>query len=290
MGYEKVTSNLETVDRLIADLKIKLDPDVEIVQQMSLVREFLQDRDQLSLDQLDAKWQPRFADFYKAQLSVGVLSEAITELATNQKDPLKKYLKVILGGGISQGGTPGGNARDWFYELNLGSVLSRSGFTVHFQEPDLVIEGNGLSQKIGIACKYPSSEKGLHEHISKGLSQLKKHNLPGLIALGIDQIVVEKADLKKYVDFNIGGKNPVDVLQAFADNGVLTLVRDRPTHYPSEAPLDEIVVTLSLVGHYGKPAQLINPTVLSVHCSNASPIFTDIGLIVQALAKLPRKP
>ena len=157
---------------------------------------------------------------------------------------------------------------------------------MHLEEPDLIIEGNGLSQKIGIACKYPSSDKGIHDHIGKGLSQLKKHGLRGFIALGIDQIVVEKANLKRFVDFNMGGKNPIDVLQQHADSQLLMLLTDRPKKYPSEDPVDEMIVTLSLVGHYGKPAKLINPTVMSMHCSNTSPIFSDIGIIAQALNQL----
>jgi len=289
MGYDNDDSNLAIVDKQIADLKIKMDSNAEIVQQMNLVRDFLADKAQLSTDKLDAKWKDRFLDFYKAQLSVGVLSEAITELVKNQREPLAKYLKVVLGGSLTQGGSAGGQPRDWFYELWLASVLSEAGFTVHLQEPDLVVEGNGLGQKIGVACKYPFSEKGIHEHLSKGLSQLKKHQLPGFIALGIDQIVVEKANLKKYVDFNEAGMHPVDVLQKHADTELITLVKERPTKYPSEDPVDEIMVTLSLVGHYGKPAKLVSPTVLSIHCSSSSPIKNDIGIIAKALSKLAGK-
>lgn len=285
MGYDKVAADIEIVDKEIVDSKIKVATDAEIVKQIALVRQFLADKAQLSEEALHDKWKDDFFEFYKAQLSVGTLSKAISELVTNQKEPLGKYLKVILGGGISQGGNPE-QARDWFYELNLGSVLSKAGFTVHFEEPDLVIEGNGLSQKIGIACKYPSSDKGIHTHLSKGLSQLKTHGLPGFIALGIDQVVVEQAGLKKFVDFNQGGKNPIDVLQRHADSEVTTLVRERPTKFPSEDPVDEIVVTLSLVGHYGKPAQLVNPTVFAIHCSDTSPIFNDIGIIAEGIGKL----
>jgi hypothetical protein len=289
MGWEKAAANLAIVDKQIADLKIKLKQDADIVQQLSIAREFFADEATLSPDELNAKWKDRFLDFYKAQLTVGVLSEAIRELATKQKEPLGKYLSIILGGNLTQGGPAGGQPRDYFYELWLASVLSEAGFIVHFQEPDLVIEGNGLSQKIAIACKYPSSDKGIHEHLNKALSQIKKHGIPGFIALGIDQIVVEKANLKKYVDFNQGGKNPIDVLQHYADKEVMTLVNERPQKYPSEDPVDEIVVTLSLAGHYGKPAQLISPTVLAIHCSNASPIKNDIEMIVNALGNLPGK-
>jgi len=285
MGWEKSKANLAIVDKQIADLKIKLKQDADIVQLLNLSRDFLVEEATLSLDDLGAKWKDRFLDFYKAQLTVGVLSEAISELATKQKEPLGKYLNIILGGNLTQGGPAGGQPRDFFYELWLASVLSEAGFIIHFQEPDVVIEGNGLSQKIAIACKYPSSDKGIHEHLSKALSQLKKHGIPGFIALGIDQIVVEKANLKKYVDFNQGEKNPVDVLQGYTDNEVMTLVDERPQKYPSEDPVDEIVVTLSLVGHYGKPAKLISPTVLALHCSDNSPIKNDIWVIVQALSK-----
>lgn len=289
MEYGKTESNLAIISKLIADLKIKLDPNAEIVKQKEIVREFLADKSALSIDELDAKWKERIVDFYRAQLTVGKLGNAITELVKCQKEPLGKYLKVILGGSLSQGGPAGGQPRDWFYELWLGSVLSEAGFTVHFQEPDLVVEGNGLSQKIGIACKYPSSEKGIHDHLSKGLSQLKKHGIPGFIALGVDQIVVEKGNLKKFVDFNEGGKHPIDVLQPYADKELITLVGERPTKHPGEDPVDELLVTLSLLGHYGKPATLIAPTVLAIHCSNKSLIFKDIGIVAKAFGRLAEK-
>jgi len=49
MGYDKVASDLAIVDEQIAELKIKLDPTAEIVQQMTLVREFLADKAQFSI-------------------------------------------------------------------------------------------------------------------------------------------------------------------------------------------------------------------------------------------------
>ncbi|MFN0019076.1 MAG: hypothetical protein ACKVP0_12500 [Pirellulaceae bacterium] len=286
MGYEKVAANLGIVHKQIADLKIKLDPNAQIVQQLSLVREYLAEKDLLSVDEHDKKWKDRFLEFYKAQLAVGILSEAIAELVTNQKEPLAKYLKVVLAGNLTQGGPAGGQPRDWFYELWLASILSKAGFTVRLQEPDLVVEGNGLSQEIGIACKYPSSDKGIHDHLSKGLSQLKKHGLSGFIALGIDQIVVEKANLKKFVDFNQGDKHPIDVLQAHANSEAHTLVKERPTKYPSEDPVDALLVTLSLAGHYGQPPQLVAPTVFSIHCPKQHQLRKDMEVIVAALEKL----
>lgn len=289
MGYEKIKSEMAILDRHVADLEIKLAPDAEAVVQMELLREFLRDKSQLSAAELCAKWDSRFRDFYDAQITVGRLSGAITELLSKQKSQLSQYLKKILGGGITQGGNPE-QARDFFYEVWLASVLSKAGFTVALQEPDIVVDGNELSQKIGIACKYPSSEQQIHPHLSKGNSQLAKHRMPGLVALGIDQIVIEQAGLKKYVDFNQGGKNPVEVLKTRADSEVIKIVSERTNRFPSEVRVDELLVTVSLGGLYGTPPKFTVVTAAAIHCPSSSPIVDDIRKIYSCLATLPSEP
>ena len=71
-GNNKVASNQAVVEKQIDDLKLATD--AKIVQQKSLVREVLIDRANLDIDKLDKKWKPRFHDFCKAQLPVGILT------------------------------------------------------------------------------------------------------------------------------------------------------------------------------------------------------------------------
>ena len=280
------TSALATIDGFIKKFNVKHDSSSEIWQQVESVREYSRDQEELSKDDLESKWDSRFKEYYKSQIAVGMLADAIGALSASQADQLKKYLKLILGGSISQGGDPQ-QSRDWFYELHLASTLSAAGFEVELREPDLVVKENGLQQSIGVACKYPSSSKTVHQHISKGLSQLRKHGLPGVVAIGIDQLVVDAAGLKSYVDFNQGNGSPIATMQARADEELLTLVTERPDKYPSEDPVDKLLVTLSLSGHGGKPARLINPTVLSIHCPHNDQLRADIDLIARSIGRLP---
>lgn len=276
MRYDKLRSELATVDEHLSKLRIKLAPDAEVVIQIELVREFLRDLNELTDTDVLTKWNPRFRAFYDAQIAVARLCAAINEMLSKQQAQLSKYLRIILGGAITQGGTPQ-QARDFFYELWLASVFSEAGFKVALQEPDIVVDRNGLSQKIGIACKYPSSEQQIHPNLSKGYSQLTKQGLRGFVALGIDQIVIEQAGLRSYLDFNQGGKHPLTVLQDQAESVVHKIVLERATRFPSEVPVDGLLVTLSLGGIYGAPPQFTVVTALAMHCTDTSLIMSDIA-------------
>ena len=287
MSYANLSLALDVLEKHVADLKINQADDAPTAVQIKVVREFFKDRSSLAEEQLLAKWNRRFREFYNAQIAVRRLSSAVAELVSKQKAQLAKYLRIILSGGISQGGSPE-QARDYLYELWLAGALSEAGFTVLLEEPDIVVEGNGLSQKIGIACKYPSSEKQIHAHLSKGYSQLSRHKLPGFVVLGIDQIVVEKANLgSRFVDFNQGEKNPVEVLSDHASSELVRIVKERPEKFPSEVPADELVVTVTLGGHYGSPAKLTMITGTAIHCTSTSPIFSDTQTLVACLGSLP---
>src|SRR5262249_39047494 len=155
MPYDKLRANLKTLDDHLATLKLRPSPDSEMSKQLAIVRDFLADESTMSFEQIQDKWTPRFKEFYDAQIAVMMLSDAVTALLPTQKQQLTKYLKTILGGDITQGSTPE-MARDLYYELWLAALLVDAGFKVTLKEPDIVVEGNGLSKPIGIACKYPA--------------------------------------------------------------------------------------------------------------------------------------
>lgn len=287
MNYDKIESELATIDRHLHQSKIKLAPGAEVVGQMDLVREFLRDKAQLNEKDLCAKWDPQFKSFYDAQLAVGLLGGAVTELLARKQPQLDKYLRVILAGGITQGGDPE-QARDFLYELWLASQLSIAGFTVALQEPDLVVEGNGLGQPLGIACKYPSSTKQIHSHLSKGISQLAKQGIPGFVALGVDQIVIAEMNLNKYVDFNQGTRHPVLVLEDKAAMMSKQILKERPTKFPSEADVNELLVTLSINGIYGHPAGFTLASAAVIHCTDECLILPDMRIIYEKLPTFPK--
>jgi hypothetical protein len=288
MSYDTLRTLLDTLDGHIAQLKIKTSPDATMVAQMVLVREFLKDQNELLVADLNAKWGQQFKAFYDAQLAVTMLCDATTELLKNQNPNLTTYLKKILGGSITQGGAPE-HARDLYYELWLAALLSEAGFTVHLKEPDIVIEGNGLSQHIGIACKYPSSEAKLHENISKGYSQLAAHKLKGFVAIGFDQLLMDitELDKKKYIDFRESERHPQELLQSVVNQASTALVVQRTKLYPSEDPINEILLTVLLGGIYGKPATFTFIGAFSFNTTEKCDISAEIRRIVECLHSTP---
>ena len=288
MAKKQHHNGLEAIDAAIRDFGLSPTANAVMMQQLEIVRECLRDKAELGEDAAYEKRteKKQFQEWYKAELDVGMLGQAIRHLRGSQDQQLKKYLKVLLEGDISQGGTPQ-QARDWFYELHLAGTLVTAGFSVELREPDLVVTNIGLSQSIGIACKYPSSSKGVQGHISKGLSQLKKHGYQGFVAVGIDQLVVDTAELTGFVDFDGASGECIAIMQRHADTELRRLVRDRPEKFPSEDPIDRLLVTLSLVGYGGTPARLLNATVLSMCCAKDDSLRPDIELLAKALQHLP---
>ncbi|KKK72251.1 hypothetical protein LCGC14_2905750, partial [marine sediment metagenome] len=229
MGYEKIERQLAQFDALVARLNLTIG-DSPLAQSIQQVRDFLADREAMAQEDWLAKWDPHFKDFYDSQIAVGRLCDSVTRLQGQADGTLRQYLKKILSGSLTQDFDPQ-EARDFFYELWIAGILAEAGFSVTLEEPDITVQGNGLSQKLGIACKYPSSEKQIHTHINKALSQLQRHGLQGFVAIGLDQIILRELFGSTFVDFNKGNKHPLDVLQSAIDAEVVKIVGERPKKY-----------------------------------------------------------
>ena len=276
---------LLSLEKHIADLKIKVPAKSETVLQIALLKEYFHDQKTLTFEEADPKWKERWRKLYDAQLAIGGLCSAVAELRKSQNAMLSRYLKKIVNGEITQAGPPE-EARDLFYELWLASMFSEAGFTVALQEPDIVVEGNGLSQKLGIACKYPSSEQQIHPLLSKGYSQLNKHGLRGFVALGIDQLMIARMELKGMVDFRQSG-DPIAVMQPHVTAELEKIVKERPARFPEEEPANELVVTFVLGGLYGSPATFTIATVSAIHNTEGSAIRDDVEKLAASIGKLP---
>jgi hypothetical protein len=186
MGYETVERNLAAFDKVIAKLGVKLADDSPIKKDFDTTQEFLNDRKSLDEAALMEKWNPRFNEFYHAQIVIKRLTDAVVTLKDQNR--LRSRLKQVLGGSLTQDFVPDAS-KDYFYELEMAALWKDRGFTVELAEPDVVVSGNGLSAPVGLACKYPSSWDQIHSHVSKGYMQITRHEYEGLVCIGLDQLV-----------------------------------------------------------------------------------------------------
>ncbi len=211
------------------------------------------------------------------------LTEAVVALSDQPAGALRKRLRQVLSGSLTQDFSPE-QAKDYFYELEIATIFKRSGFAVALREPDVVVSGNGLARELGMACKYPSSEAQIHEHLSKGYRQLANQNMDGCVVIGLDIIVFRAAfdSAPKFLDFRQGDKHPLQVAQTLVNDAMKSLVVQRAEDYPSERPIDGAILTLNMWGIWEKPAGLTSVTAWAVQCDAQNPRFRDIGRLVES--------
>lgn len=282
MGYDELIQNLAAFDQLLSGLKVSIATDSPIKPHFDIVREFVQDYNAHDPEAWRPKWIARFKEFFDAQIVVKRLIEAVLALKAQPPTRLKSRLKQVMGGSLTQDFKPD-QAKDFFFELELAALWLQSGFSVELTEPDIVLSGNGLSAPLAIACKYPSSKKQLHEHISKGYSQIGKQGMTGLVAIGLDQIVF--SSMGHYIDFRQSERPPMEVLLSTLTDEVGKLVKERTAEYPAEDPIDGILLTLGAAGIIGDPAGLAMLRAIVLQCDNSNPRGPDFRLLHDAMPK-----
>lgn len=282
-NYIHLKEKLQNFEAMVSRINLKIKKDGSIDSQITLIKSFLADLDILNETEMESKWLPNFNDFYKAEITVDRISRACIILAGQMPEiKLKKNLQNIVNGKLSQDFIPD-SAKDFFYELELGAALVSAGFKVELLEPDLIIQGNGLGGPIGFACKYPSSPKTIHDHISKGYKQLSNACVDGLVVIGLD---LQAFDMKKpYLDFR-GEVDPLMVFQNCIKNKMINLVAERAADYPSEKPIDGCMLTLSAYGAYGNPAGIVQLFAAQLQCDSMNKRFSDYSHIANSLNKI----
>lgn len=282
MGYDELIQNLAAFDMLLTELKVSFATDSPVKPHFDLVREFVQDHNTHDKEVWGPKWAARFKEFYHAQIVVKRLIDAVLALKAQPPARLKNRLKQVMGGSLTQDFKPD-QAKDFFFELELAALWQQSGFKVELTEPDIVLSGNGLSASLAVACKYPSSKKQLHEHISKGYSQIGKQGMTGMVAIGLDQIVF--SSMNHYIDFRQRDRPAMDVLLSMLEDLVRELVNERAKDYPAEAPVDGILLTLGVAGILGDPAGLAMLRAVVLQCDNSNPREPDFKRLYDAMPK-----
>jgi hypothetical protein len=274
--------SLTVFDNFLAQEKLSIPPNSELAPQFSLVRQFLTDLSNLGSAATASKWTEfDFKPLYDAAIVVLRLSNAVAALR-DDRVALRRRLTTIFSGGLTQNLLPD-QAKDHFYELEIGASLKRAGFTVALREPDIIVSGAGLTQEIGLACKYPSSEARIHQSISKGYQQITGQRLAGCVVLGLDLIVL-RGNLNAsppFMDFGRSDDPHHHLLNPLMENMTATLRGQRSTDYPSERPLDGVILTFTLWGMFAEPRRFGSVTSWSVQCEPNNPIRADLELIVE---------
>jgi hypothetical protein len=291
MSWEPLKRSLQGFDEFVAKQNVRIAKDAAITPQMEIVREFLKDTERMEPPALVAKWMERdFKAFYDATIVVHRLTAAVVSLGDNPI-PLRSRLNQVLSGPLTQDFSPQ-QAKDFFYELEIAAALKNAGFAVALREPDVVVSGGGLTQAIGLACKYPSSEGQIHEHISKGYRQIAKQDMTGCVVLGLDLIIFRAVfdSPPRFLDFRQSTRHPRDVANQLMGDAMTSLVTQRSKDYPAEKPLDGAILTFSSWGMFGQPAGFTSLTAWSVQCELKNPIRPDLERIVDRARALDTEP
>jgi hypothetical protein len=281
MGYGRIRSLLTDFDASMGALKFKINDSSAIKASFDSVREFLADREGMAEPEWRAKWKLRFAEYWVSQYVVRVLAEAVGLLKDRVK-PLRDTLKIVCEGSLDPDNELQ-TAQDAFYGLEVAVLCKEAGFEVSLREPDLVIEGGGLTQPLAIACKYPSSRKQVYARISKGYRQIAKQELAGVVCVGLDLIVFDEMGLKAFVDFRKCGRHPLAHLADQLTTEMRKLLVERTRDYPDERPFDRLLLTLKPYGIFGNPAQLTLMHSVTLHCCPNDPYISDLGILCSRL-------
>lgn len=284
MGYEELRDKLSTFKKIIDQMQLSIEGGSLLKAQFDLIREFLRDRAILSKTKLDKKYDnDQFKEFIDALIVVEKLTDSVVALKDQPQHALRKRLKLVFAGQLTQDFSESQQAKDFFYEIEMAAFFRKAGFLVELREPDIVISGCDLRESYGIACKYPSSEKQVHNHLSKGYKQISRQKLHGLVSIGIDQIAFK--GMGNYIDFRKIEIPPLDIIQQITDEAMFNLVAQRSKDYPSEPPIDGAIITSAITGILGDPAFLITVGTATMQCDSQNPMIDDIELIVSELNK-----
>jgi hypothetical protein len=281
MPYEELARKIDAFKTLARTIGFAWPRNAPVANQMQLVEEFLADVN-ASPDQALTKWMAKdFLQWYRAIIAAEMLCDSAVALKDFPADMLKKQLELSSMTDLSQDFEQS-QSKEYLYELQIGATLHRSGFQVQFAEPDLRISGNELSQELGVACKYVSSEKKLNSNISKGYEQIVGQGLKGIVAVGMDNVAA--AGMNRFIQFP---DDPNRIRAGMANELGKWMEKTIKTRAGTagRAPLDGAMFTLRMVGIAGNPKGLLPATHVSFQVTKANPIRKDIERIASEFAR-----
>lgn len=128
--------------------------------------------------------------------SLARLAQSIVPLETRLLP--KRRLRSLYDGDLNFWSSIRSLAKDTEWECHVAAILRAGEAEVSFVEPpDLSFSAVGRS--IGIACKKIYSVANAQKQISKGVKQIVKSGMPGILALSLDCFAVREEGAHSYV-------------------------------------------------------------------------------------------
>ncbi len=279
MGYEKLKAEIRDFDQLAKQLGFTYPRNAPLQKQMEMVKQFLADMDASQEEALKKWMKVDFLGWYRAMIAVDMLCGSAIALKPLPQEVLKMQLELSTMTDISQDFEQS-QSKEYLYELYMGALFHRCGMYVEFAEPDLRISRGGLSQVIGVACKYVSSETKINDNISKGYEQIQNQGLPGFVAIGMDNIVC--SGLNRFVEFPPEPAQIVDALGNKLGQWVERIINGR-RGVTGRRPLDGAVFTLRMVGIWKKALTVAGH--LTFQLEQGNPIEGDLRCIHDAYGR-----
>jgi hypothetical protein len=119
-----------------------------------------------------------FAEFGQLQT---ILKAA--RISTQQGVWQSQLRKLVSGPGFPRPESKHSAARDFQFECFVAAVSELSGYSIRFNEPDVLVERD--NHLFGIAVKRITSPRKIESNCRKGVRQILKSGFPGIIALDI---------------------------------------------------------------------------------------------------------
>ncbi|ETT38032.1 hypothetical protein C161_07908 [Paenibacillus sp. FSL R5-192] len=96
----------------------------------------------------------------------------------------------LMSGNILNSMDKNRTARDIQFQLSFAAHLELAGYSLIIQEPDFLIEKNGMIYSV--AAKRLSGKSSVYNNIVKAEQQILNHSYPGFIALSVERLMDEK--------------------------------------------------------------------------------------------------
>lgn len=286
VGYAGMTTKVEAFNQALATLGKPMPVGSPLQKYFDVVAEFVADH-AASPEAASSKWMQRdFHQWYLSMLAVDSLCDSVVKLSQQPSAEFLRILDLVLSNDISQDYKPS-QSKDFLYELQVASWFKDAGFAIDIAEPDLRISGNGLSTELGIACKYPSSEKKLNDRISEGYEQITRQGLSGFVAVGMDLLVMK--EMERFIQFPESEEAILGGVSGELEQWVNKTIKRR-AGVPGRAPLDGALFSLRMGGVATNPARLQWVTQFTFQCTDGNPIRSDIGTILEAFGQIGVNP
>jgi hypothetical protein len=283
---DEATRTVERFHQLLRDLNLKVGINCPLKAQADSISEWYEDKKTLCEEPLKAKWLPRINEFIQARQSLDRFVNAVEDL--KDSTGIARVVKDVVTGDITQD-FQSSSAKDKLFEIETGVTMKAAGFNVEFVEPpDLIISGSGLSQRIGIACKYPSSRQQFNYHISKGYKQVAKSGLKGFVAIGFDLLIAKDKKLPGIPDFDRGPKPSMELQLDWLEEEMGKLICEYARDYPGERQIDCLMISVAFIGQHGNEPTLDREESSIYYCAPGHPLAADIEIIRQRIEAIPR--